>query len=93
MASPTLLKKCIVEFVGTLMFLYVIIATGNPYAIGLILTIVILLGGKISGGNFNPAVSIMMTLANKLSASDMIAYIFSQLMGAACALQLYKITK
>jgi glycerol uptake facilitator-like aquaporin len=88
-----LLHKCIIEFIGTFLFLYVIIATGNPYAIGLILTCIILIGGKISGGNYNPAVSVMMTLANKLNATEMISYIFSQLMGAVCAFYLYKITK
>jgi glycerol uptake facilitator-like aquaporin len=53
----------------------------------------ILIGGKISGGNYNPAVSVMMVLANKLNANEMIPYIFSQLMGAACVFYLYKITK
>jgi glycerol uptake facilitator-like aquaporin len=89
----TLLYKCIIEFIGTFIFLYVIIATGNPYAIGLILTCMILIGGNISGGNYNPAVSVMMVLANKLNANEMIPYIFSQLMGAVCAFYLYKITK
>lgn len=88
----SLLNKCIIEFIGTFIFLYVIIATGNPYAIGLILTCVILVGGKISGGNFNPAVSVMMVLANKLKLNEMVFYIFSQLMGALFAFQLYKIT-
>ena len=89
----SILNKCIVEFIGTFILLYVIIATGNPYAIGLILTCVILAGGKISGGNFNPAVSVMMVLANKLHVNEMALYIFSQLMGALCAFQLYKMTK
>ena len=90
--TTLLLLKCMSEFIGTFIFLYVIIATGNPYAIGIILTCVILAGGNISGGNFNPAVSVMMVLASKLSVSDMFFYIFSQLMGALGAFQLYKIT-
>ena len=45
-------------------FLYVIMATGNALAIGAALTLVILVGGAISGGNFNPAVSVMMAAAD-----------------------------
>ena len=54
------MKKYIVEFLGTLFFLFVIMSVGHPLAIGLALTAAIMVGGKISGGNFNPAVSIMM---------------------------------
>ena len=58
-----LTNKSLVEFVGTYLFLLVIIVTGNPWAIGATLAIIIYLWGHISGGNFNPAVTIMMTLA------------------------------
>ena len=44
-----MLNKLLVEFLGTMLFLYVIISVGNPLAIGLALTLVIILGGKISG--------------------------------------------
>ena len=65
------MNKFLVEFLGTLFFLYVIIATGNALAIGAALTIAIMLGGKISGGNFNPAVTIMMIAAgNTISPKD-----------------------
>ena len=57
------MNKYLVEFLGTLFFLYVIIATGNALAIGAALAIAIMLGGPISGGNFNPAVTIMMAAA------------------------------
>ena len=50
------MNKFLVEFLGTLFFLYVILATGNALAIGAALAIAILVGGAISGGNFNPAV-------------------------------------
>jgi aquaporin Z len=86
--------KYLVEFLGTLIFLYVIIATnGNPYAVGLILTTVILIGGNISGGNFNPAVSVMMVLANKLKITELIPYVLSQVLGALCAFKIYSLTK
>ena len=44
------MNKYFVEFVGTLFFLYVVLATGNAIAIGIALVIAIMLGAKISGG-------------------------------------------
>ena len=87
------MNKYFVEFLGTLFLLYVILATGNALAIGAALTIAILLGGNISGGNYNPAVSIMMVAAGKLSKKDLLPYILSQVAGGLCALELYKRVK
>jgi|TARA_B100001250_G_C19537146_1_gene673064 glycerol uptake facilitator-like aquaporin len=84
------MNKYLVEFLGTLFFLYVIIATGNALAIGAALAIAIMLGGPISGGNFNPAVTIMMASAGKLKTSDVLPYILSQVAGGLAALELYK---
>ena len=55
------MNKYLVEYLGTIFFLYVIIATGNGLAIGGALALCILAGGAISGGNFNPAVSVNIT--------------------------------
>ena len=57
-----MLNKLFVEFIGTFIFLSVILTTGDPFAIGLALAVVIYFGGKVSGGHFNPAVSVMMFL-------------------------------
>jgi glycerol uptake facilitator-like aquaporin len=84
------MNKYLVEFLGTLFFLYVILATGKAVPIGLALMIVILLGGKISGGNFNPAVSIMMAAAGKLQMNDLMPYILAQVAGGLAALELYR---
>lgn len=78
------------EFLGTLFFLYVILATGQALAIGLALTVAIMVGGKVSGGNFNPAVSVMMAAAGKLSMKDLLPYIVAQVAGGLAALELYK---
>ena len=40
------MNKYLVEFLGTLFFLFVIIAIGHPLAIGAALTIAVILGGK-----------------------------------------------
>ena len=71
-------------------FLYVILATGQALAIGLALTVAIMVGGKISGGNFNPAVSVMMAAAGKLSMKDLLPYIVAQVAGGLAALELHK---
>ena len=83
-------QKLLVEFLGTVFFLYVIIAVGHPLAIGLALAIAIMVGGKISGGHFNPAVSIMMVAANKISMNDAAPYILAQIAGGLVALELFK---
>lgn len=84
------MKAVLVEYFGTFFFLYVIIATGNFLAIGAALALVVYLGGKISGGNFNPAVTIMMVLADKQHVNTLVPYIAAQILGGICALQLYK---
>lgn len=80
----------LVEFLGTLFFIYVILATGNPLAIGAALAVTILLTSKISGGHINPAVTIAMAAAGKLPSVDVIPYCLSQIFGGLVALEVYK---
>jgi aquaporin Z len=87
------MNKFVVEFLGTLFFLYVILATGKALPIGLALAIAIMIGGKISGGNFNPAVSVMMAAAGKLPMHDLLPYVVAQVAGGLVALELYKRVK
>ncbi|MDA9629935.1 aquaporin [bacterium] len=87
------MNKYVAEFLGTLFFLYVILATGKPIPIGLALMAAILVLGKYSGGNFNPAVSVMMTAAGKLPAGDLLPYVVAQIAGGLVALELYKRVK
>lgn len=85
--------KYLVEFIGTALFVYVIIATGNPLAIGATLALVILLIGNISGGHVNPAVSIAMNAAGKLPTSDLLPYVLAQVLGGILAIHAYKYIK
>jgi glycerol uptake facilitator-like aquaporin len=80
----------LVEFVGTLFFIYIILATGNPLAIGAALAIIILLTSNISGGHINPAVTIAMAAAGKLPSVEVIPYCLSQIFGGLVALEIYK---
>lgn len=82
--------KYLVEFLGAAFFIYIILATGNPIAIGASLTFVILLFGNISGGHVNPAVSIVMASAGKLPINDLVPYCIAQILGGLVALEIYK---
>lgn len=84
------MQKYLAEFAGTLFFVYVILATGNPLAIGAALALVILLASKVSGGHVNPAVSIVMASAGRISTSDLVPYCIAQILGGLVALELYK---
>jgi aquaporin Z len=85
--------KYLVEFLGSVFFIYVILATGNALAIGAALAVTILLIGKISGGHVNPAVSIAMNAAGKLPTKDLVPYILAQSLGGLVALELFKRVK
>jgi len=84
------MQKYLLEFLGTLFFIYVILATGNPLAIGAALALVILLTRNVSGGHINPAVSIAMAAAGKLPTAELIPYCIAQIMGGLVALEIYK---
>ncbi len=84
------MNEYLVEFMGAVVFVYTILATGHPLAIGAVLTIVIYLTSKISGGHINPIVSIVMALSGKLPLKELIPYVVVQILGALAALQLYK---
>ena len=88
-----MINKLLAEFLGTMFFLYVILATGDAVAIGLALMIAIFILGKVSGGNFNPAVSVMLAMAGKLSMKDLAPYVVAQVLGGLAALELYKRVK
>ena len=80
----------LVEFLGAAFFVYVILATGNPLAIGAALALVTLLTVNISGGYINPVVSIVMASAGKLPTSDLVPYCLAQIFGGLTALEVYK---
>jgi glycerol uptake facilitator-like aquaporin len=84
------MQELLIEYVGTVFFLYVIIITGNPLAIGAALALAAYIAGPISGGNFNPAVTVLMTLAGKQNPALLIPYIVVQILGALTVFELYK---
>ena len=93
-----MMKKVVAEIIGTFVFLGAIIMVVNGskdmgvnwLKIGLTLAVMILFLGGISGGHFNPAVSLMFYLNNQLAAEELGLYWIAQVVGASLALFLYK---
>ena len=83
------MTKYVVEFLGTLFLVFVILTTGNYLAIGAALALGVFLGGAISGGSFNPAVTLSLIAAGKLKMKEMLPYIFVEILGGLAAVQLY----
>ena len=81
----------IVEYLGTFLFLSVIVSTGHPVFISLALLLVILLGANISGGHYNPAVSLMFWSKGALSSADLAGYWVAQALGGLTALGVFYI--
>jgi glycerol uptake facilitator-like aquaporin len=80
----------LVEFFGTLFFIYISLATSSPLAIGAALALVMIVTQPVSGGMINPAVTIAMAAAGKLDVSEILPYCVAQILGGLVALQIYK---
>ena len=87
------MQKYITEFVGTMFFVYVILTTGNPVAIGAALALVIFVAAKRSGGHVNPAVSVVMASTGRLPMNDLVPYLLAQVFGGLAAVELHKRVK
>ena len=86
-----MLNSVVVEFAGTMVFLYAIIANGNPIVFSATLALAVYLGKYVGhGGNFNPAVTVMMVAAKKQPMNTLVPYIIAQIAGGLVALQLFK---
>lgn len=85
------MTKYLTEFIGTFFLVLTVSLTvmGQvpmaPLAIGASLMIMVYMGGHISGGHYNPAVSLALTLRGKLAGSELLPYMVSQVLGAVVA--------
>lgn len=84
------MNKYLVEFLGSIFFIYVVLATGNALAIGAAFALVVLLTKNISGGHINPAITITMAAAGQIANIEIIPYCIAQILGGLVALELYK---
>ncbi len=86
------------ELVGTFIFLYIILQSGKfgniqPFVIVFGLLAAILMYGSVSGGHFNPAVSVMKFVQkdpNVATIGALLIYILAQVLGGICALNASK---
>lgn len=83
--------KYLTELIGTF-FLVLTIgltvlggSTFAPLAIGSALMVMVYMGGHISGGHYNPAVTLAVYLRGKVSAGDVLPYMLAQCAGAILA--------
>lgn len=103
--EPTLMSKCAAEFVGTFMLVFavgcnVLTNIASPFigvSIGCTLMVAIYALGKISGGNFNPAVSLSLGFAKACGSSEGLdwktvgMYVATQVVAAVAAACTYSV--
>lgn len=87
-------KKYLVEFIGTFFLVFTVASAvlfgGDhgviaPLSIGFALMIMVYAGGHISGGHYNPAVSLAAAIRGALAWGQLIPYWIFQTIGAVCA--------
>ena len=86
-----MMHKILVEFLGTMLLSFIIFTTGNYIAIGFTVAIIVLLGGPVSGGVYNPAIAIALFYAKKLQVKDLVPYIISEIAGGIAGYELFKL--
>lgn len=92
-SEASLLSKLVAESLGTFVLVFtvgctVLLHPGSPWnatAIACALMIMIYALGPISGGNFNPAVSLALGLLKELDWATVQLYWVAQIMGGFCA--------
>jgi aquaporin Z len=92
------MNKYVAEFIGTFFLVLTIgctvIGGGTgvipPLAIGAALMVMIFAGGHISGGHYNPAVTLGVLIRGKVKAADVVPYIVVQILGAVVAATVVK---
>jgi len=86
------MRRYLTEFIGTFFLVFTIgltVTAGSPMAplaIGSSLMIMVYMGGHVSGGHYNPAVSLALLLRGKMaSIGEFVGYVVSQVAGAIVA--------
>src|SRR5438046_3030326 len=90
-AIMTQTQKLAAEFIGTFTLIFVGVCSicinaglfGIALAHGLAIAVMVSALGYISGGFFNPAVTVGALVGGKINAANAVAYIIAQLLGAA----------
>jgi len=80
------MKRFFIELIGTFFLTLALALTGNPLCYGLIFAAVIYLGAHISGGYYNPAISVALYMRGKHKREHLAHAVLGQLAGAMIAL-------
>lgn len=84
-------RKLVTEAIGTFFLVLTIgltVTAGEPLAplaIGSVLMVMVYMGGAISGGHYNPAVTVAVLLRGKVTSTEAAGYAVAQVVGAALA--------
>ena len=86
-------RAWLVEFIGTFFLVFTVgmtviepgAGTLAPLAIGSVLAVMIFAGGHVSGGHYNPAVTLGVTLRGKMSWAEAVAYWVAQVLAGIVA--------
>ena len=79
------MKRYLVELVGTFFLTLAVALTADPMAIGLMLMALVYMGGHVSGGHYNPAVSLAVWMRGTLDSGLLLGYVVAQVAGALLA--------
>lgn len=82
------MKRLVVEFLGTFFLMFAVGQTSNPLAVGMMLMAFIYIAGHISGGHFNPAVTLAVLVQRGICATWAGAYMIAQTLGAGAGVAL-----
>ena len=85
------MKEYLMEFIGTMFLVLAIAFSQNPLAIGLMLMVMVYMGGHISGGHYNPAVTLAVFMRGKIESKFVTGYMISQILGAFTAALIFYI--
>ena len=87
------MQKYLIEFLGTFFLVLTIALTGEPIAIGAILIAMVYMGGYISGGHFNPAVTMAVLVRGRLDVGTALRYMLVQVVGGLVAALVFEVIK
>jgi aquaporin Z len=85
------MNKYLTEFIGTFFLVFTVGCTvihgsdAAPLAIGAVLMVMVYAGGHISGGHYNPAVTLAVALRGRCPMNDIGPYWAAQILGAMVA--------
>lgn len=87
------MKKYLVEAIGTFFLVLTVVLTANntgiapmaPLAFGAMMMVMVFAGSHISGGHYNPALTLAVVMRGKMEVNDGVLYMLAQLIGGIIA--------